>query len=102
MNWDNRPHRGRLLGLLAGMCGGPPVAVTAYVAAARWWAVPDGWWGAGLLAAVLAGIAAGLACVARLPEPVALRVALAVGYVPAACAGLLLLWALADGLACDR
>ena len=97
MNWGERTHRGRLLGLLAGMCGGPAAVVAAYLAAAAW-VVPAGWWEAGLVAAVLLGVAIGLACVARLPEPTAVRVALAVLYVPAACGGLMLLWAVAERL----
>jgi hypothetical protein len=97
VNWDERPHRGRLLGLLAGVFGGPPVATAAYLLSARW-VVPAGSWEAGLLAAALVGVVAGLACVARLPEPVAVRIALAVLYVPAAFGGLIVLSVLADGL----
>lgn len=96
MNWGERTHRGRLLGLLTGMCGGPPVALAAYLAVAPW--VAPAWWGIGLVAAVVLGLAIGLACIARLPDPVAVRVTLAVLYVPAACGGLLLLWAVADRL----
>ncbi|AWM41885.1 hypothetical protein GobsT_69940 [Gemmata obscuriglobus] len=95
MNWDNRPHRGRLLALLLGACGGPPVSVTAYLAAASWMSLSDGW-GVGLVLAVAFGIAIGLTCVARLPESVAVRAGLAALYVPAVVGGLMLLWAFAD------
>lgn len=97
MNWDARPHRSRTLALLAGMTTGPPLGVLMYLVAAPSVMLP-GRWEAGLLLAALLGVVGGLACVARLPEPVVFRVVLAVLYVPAAFGGLMLLWALADGL----
>ncbi|MDY3560918.1 hypothetical protein R5W23_002167 [Gemmata sp. JC673] len=95
MNWIDRCHCGRLLALLLGACGGPPVSVTAYLAAASWMSLSGGW-GVGLVLAVVFGLTTGLTCVARLPEPVAVRVCLAVLYVPAAVGGLMLLWGFAD------
>ncbi len=97
MNWDDRPHRGRTLALLAGIFGGPPVAVLVYLTVVSSVMLP-GWWGVGLLTAALMGVTGGVACVARLPEALPTRVVLAVLYVPAAFSGLMLLWALADGL----
>jgi hypothetical protein len=97
VNWEDRPHRGRHLALLAGACCGPPTATAAYLALAKW-VVPARLWEAGFVVAATIGVVAGLACVARLPEPVAARVALTMLYVPAAFGGLLVLWTLADGL----
>lgn len=97
MNWDERPHRGRLLGLLAGAFGGPPVSTAVYLLVAQW-LIPAGLWEAGLLVAALLGVVVGLACVARLPEPGVVRALLALLYVPAAFGGLIVLWALADRL----
>jgi len=97
MKWDNCPHRGRQLGLLIGICGCPPIATASYLIASRW-LVPAEWFGPGLAASILAGLAAGLICIALLPEYVEIRIFLAILYVPAACAVLGLLWLLAESI----
>jgi hypothetical protein len=95
MKWDSRQLRFRQFGLLLGICGCPPIATASYLIASRW-LVPAEWWGPGLAASILLGLAGGLICIAMLPEYVEIRIFLAILYVPAACAALGLLWVLAE------
>ncbi|HEY1190235.1 MAG TPA: hypothetical protein VGE74_21495 [Gemmata sp.] len=97
MNWSARAHRGRTFGLLVGALGAPVMGVAIYLTGASWF-VPARWWERGLVMALLLGVVIGLACVARLPECLAVRVVLAGLYVPATGGGLVVLWALAEKL----